>query len=174
MVIGITGRHRGADVATLRVELSEVDEAVRDTCGIGLDAVLARQGGPVRNRPAERASEEAARSDALADARNRGPSQAAWFEQWLAGLLADGTVTRLVGCGEADQLGWAAVVLNRLPVADLPQPVLAEWATGKTKALSGTTLATFVLRVCAGAACRDAGPGQLGTSAVRCGSPSAW
>lgn len=67
----------------------------------------------------------------------------------MAGLLADGTVTRLVRRGEADQLGWAAEVLNRLPATDLPLPVLAEWATGNTKALSGTTLATLVLRALA-------------------------
>jgi uncharacterized protein (TIGR02679 family) len=151
VVIGITGRHRGAEVATLRVELAEVDEAVRDAAGVGLHAALARQGGPVRNRPAERASEESARADAVADARRRCVPHAdeAWFDQWLAGLLADGTVTRLVRRGEADQLGWAAEVLARLPAADLPLPVLAEWATGNTKALSGTSLATLVLRALA-------------------------
>lgn len=151
VVIGITGRHRGADVTTLRLELSEVDEAVRDACGVSLHAALARQGGPVRNRPAERASEEAARDDALADARARCREHATapWFEQWLSSLLADGTATRLVRRGEADQLGWAAEVLNRLPASDLPLPVLAEWATGNTKALAGTTLATLVLRALA-------------------------
>ncbi len=151
VVIGITGRHRGADVATLRVELSEVDDAVREACGLTIHAVLAKQGGPVRDRTAERASEEAARGDALADARARCSAHAGaqWFEQWLAGLLADGTATRLVRRGEADQFGWAAEVLNRLPASDLPLPVLAEWATGNTKALSGTTLATLVLRALA-------------------------
>lgn len=151
VVIGITGRHRGADVATLRVELAEVDEAVRDASGIGLHAALARQGGPIRNRPAERASEEEARADAVADARRRcvGHADEAWFGQWLDGLLADGTVTRLVRRGEADQLGWAAEVLSRLPASDLPLPVLAEWATGNTKALAATSLATLVLRALA-------------------------
>ncbi|MFC4856688.1 TIGR02679 family protein [Actinophytocola glycyrrhizae] len=151
VIIGITGRHRGADVATLRVELAEVDEAVRDACGIGLHAALARHGGPVRNRSAERASEETVRADAITDARERCAAHDGepWFGQWLTGLLADGTATRLVRRGEADQLGWAAEVLNRLPAADLPLPVLAEWATGNTKALSGTSLATLVLRALA-------------------------
>jgi uncharacterized protein (TIGR02679 family) len=148
VVIGITGRHRGADVTTRRVELSEVDEAVRDACGVSLHAALARQGGPVRNRPAERASEDSARNDAFVDAQKRCQEHSGepWFEQWLAALLADGTATRLVRRGEADQLGWAAEVLSRLPASDPPLPVLAEWATGNTKALSGTTLATLVLR----------------------------
>jgi len=85
-VIGITGRHRGAEVATLRVDLSEMDDAVWEACGLGLHAVLAKQGGPVRNRPAERASEEAARADALAEARIRCSAHAGapWFEQWPA------------------------------------------------------------------------------------------
>jgi uncharacterized protein (TIGR02679 family) len=151
VVIGITGRHRSAEVTTLRVELSEVDDAVRDACGLSLHAALARQSGPVRNRPAERASEETARGDALADARTRcsAHADAPWFEQWLTGLLADGTATRLVRKGEADQLSWAAEVLNRLPATDLPLPVLAERATGNTKALSSTVLATLVLRALA-------------------------
>lgn len=147
-IIGITGRHRGADVATLRVDLSEVDDAIRNRHGVGLLAALATKDGPVRNRPAERAEEESARSRAIADARVRchAHSGTPWFEAWLQALLTDGTATRLVRRDEADQLGWAAEVLNRLPAQDLPLPVLAEWATGNTKALSGTALATLVLR----------------------------
>lgn len=151
VIIGITGRHRGADVASLRVDLSDVDVAIHDGYGIGLLATLATVDGPVRNRPAERAEEEAARGAALADARARCRAHAGtpWFEAWLQALLADGTATRLVRRGEADQLGWAAEVLNRLPARDLPLPMLAEWATGNTKALSGTPLATLVLRALA-------------------------
>jgi uncharacterized protein (TIGR02679 family) len=148
VIIGITGRHRGADVATLRVDLSQVDDAIHDGYGVGLLTALATKDGPVRNRPVERAEEESARGHALADARARcrAHSDTPWFEAWLQALLIDGTATRLVRRGEADQLGWAAEVLNRLPAPDLPLPVLAEWATGNTKALSGTPLATLVLR----------------------------
>jgi uncharacterized protein (TIGR02679 family) len=150
VIIGITGRHRGADVASLRVDVSEVDEAIHDSYGVGLLAALATKDGPVRNRPAERAEEESARNAATADARARCVhSGTPWFEAWLNALLADGTATRLVRRGEADQLGWAAEVLNRLTAQDLPLPVLAEWATGNTKALSGTPLATLVLRALA-------------------------
>jgi uncharacterized protein (TIGR02679 family) len=157
VIIGITGRHRGADVASLRVDLSEVDEAIHDGFGVGLLAALATKDGPVRNRPAERVEEESARNAAIADARARcAHSGTPWFQAWLQALLADGTVTRLVRRGEADQLGWAAEVLNRLPAQDLPLPVLAEWATGNTKALSGTPLATLVLRALA---LREARPG---------------
>lgn len=151
VVIGITGRHRPADVASLRVDLSEVDDALRDAGGPGLLAVLAERYGPVRNRPAERASEEEAKAAAVADLRDRCSVHAgsAWFERWLAALSADGTATRLVRRGDADVLGWAGEVLNRLPVQDVPLPVLAEWATGNTKALAGTPLASLVLRALA-------------------------
>ncbi len=151
VIIGITGRHRGADVTSLRVDLSQVDAAIHDGYGVGLLAALATKDGPVRNRPVERAEEESARGQAIADARARcrAHSDTPWFEAWLQALLIDGTATRLVRRGEADQLGWAAEVLNRLPAPDLPLPVLAEWATGNTKALSGTPLATLVLRALA-------------------------
>lgn len=149
--IGITGRHRGATVASLRIDLSEVDNAIHDGHGVGLLAALATKDGPVRNRPVERAEEASARDAAITDARGRCPAHCAtaWFDAWLHALLADGTLTRLVRRGEADQLGWAAEVLNRLPAQNLPLPVLAEWATGNTKALSGTPLATLVLRALA-------------------------
>ncbi len=151
VIIGITGRHRPADVASLRVDLSEVDDALRDICGQGLLAVLAQHDGPVRNRVAERASEDEAKAAALADLRSRSGTHriSEWFEQFSAQLAADGTVTRLIRRGDADILGWAGEVLNRLPAQDLPLPVLAEWATGNTKALAGTPLASLVLRALA-------------------------
>lgn len=151
VVIGITGRHRSADVRTLRVDLTELDRALGDCCGAGLLAVLARQGGPVRDRAAEHADEAETRTDALAQARSRCPRHRdeQWFTTWLDGMAEDGTATRLLRRGEADQLAWAAQVLNHLPEAGTPLPVLAERATGNTKALTGTPLATLVLRALA-------------------------
>ncbi|MGH3434063.1 MAG: TIGR02679 family protein [Thermocrispum sp.] len=152
VIIGITGRYRGAEVANLRVALADVDSALHERCGVGLLATVARKDGPVRNRPAERAEEEQVRAAALAEAerRFRRHREEPWLSRWLESLTADGTATRLVRRGEADQLGWAAEVLNRLPApAVLPLPVLAEWATGSTKALSGTMLANLVLRALA-------------------------
>lgn len=151
VVIGITGRHRSADVGTLRVDVAELDRALRDSCGAGLLAVLAHQGGPVRDRAAERASEAETGRDALAKARSRCARhrEEPWFATWLEGMVEDGTLTRMVRRGEADQLAWAAGVLDRLPGTGLPLPVLAEQATGNTKALTGTPLATLVLRALA-------------------------
>ncbi|MFN2495476.1 MAG: TIGR02679 domain-containing protein, partial [Pseudonocardiaceae bacterium] len=151
VVIGITGRHRSADVRTLRVDVTELDQALGDYCGAGLLAVLARQGGPVRDRAAERAGEAEKRTEALARVRSRCPRHRdeQWFTTWLDGLAEDGTLTRLVRRGEAHHLAWAAQVLNHLPEAGVPLPVLAERATGNTKALTGTPLATLVLRALA-------------------------
>jgi uncharacterized protein (TIGR02679 family) len=150
VIIGITGRYRGADVAHLRVDLTDIDQALHERHGIGLLAVLARRDGPVRNRPAERAEEQQARAAALTEAERRCRHRdQPWFGRWLESLEADGTATRLVRRGEADQLGWAAEVLNRVPAQTVPLPVLAEWACGNTKALSGTALAGLVLRALA-------------------------
>ena len=69
--------------------------------------------------------------------------------QWLEQLSADGTVTKLVRRGDAELLGQAGAVLAQLPVREMSLPVLAERATGNTKALSQTALATLVLRALA-------------------------
>lgn len=151
IVIGATGQYRAATVKTLRLDLVELDEALLDTYGKGLLATLAERAGPVRDRKAERADEAQARTDALDEARRlcHRHRDEPWFSAWLEKLATDGTVTRLVRRGEADTMGWAAQVLNRLPADNLPLPILAEWATGNTKALSGTSLSTVVLRALA-------------------------
>lgn len=151
VIIGISGRHRSADVARVSLGLLELDRAIHDVHGIGLLAALAQRDGPVRNRPAERAEEEQAKAEALADLRRRCPAHAdeSWFVEWTSALAGDGTATRLVRRGAGDVLGWAGEVLNRLPAENTPLPVLAEWATGNTKALTGTPLASLVLRALA-------------------------
>ena len=68
---------------------------------------------------------------------------------WRAGLVADGTLTRLVRRGEAHLAAQAVAVLDRLPASVVPLPVLAEQVTGDPKALSGTALAQLVLRALA-------------------------
>jgi uncharacterized protein (TIGR02679 family) len=147
-VIGLTGRHRNPGVAKLTIPLSDIDDALHTRYGAGLLAVLAQLDGPVRDRTAERTSEDTWRSAALADATRRCPRHAdePWFRTWLDQVASDGTATRLIRRGEDDALAWAGEVLNRLPADGLPLPALAEWATGNTKALSGTPLVTLVLR----------------------------
>ena len=83
-------------------------------------------------------------------------------------LRLDGTIARLVRRGDVDQLGWACEVLALLPTladaAPLSVPVLAERATGNTKALSGTPIATLVLR---GLAARAGSPAPVTADARR-------
>lgn len=151
LVIGMTGMHRPAGAKSVKISLQVLDEAVFREFEVSLVAALARLHGPVRNRPAERADEAAARVAASADARRRVGRHAseAWFETYLGQLEMDGTLTRLVRRGDADQLGWACEVLALLPAQSISIPVLAERATGNTKALSGTPIATLVLRALA-------------------------
>lgn len=152
LVIGITGMHRPTSVKSVKIQLAELDDAVHQRYGMSLVAALATLHGPVRNRPAERSEEAAAKIAAEQDARKRvgGHAGEVWFATFLEQLGTDGTITRLVRRGDADQLGWACEVLALLPHRDGGQPisvpVLAERATGNTKALSGTPIATLVLR----------------------------
>jgi uncharacterized protein (TIGR02679 family) len=151
VIIGITGRHRPVGVKAVRIELAELDQAVRDACGSGLIEVLIQQGGLLRDRQAERTEEARTRAGLLTTARTLCPRHTAepWFTAWLDGLADDGTITRLIRGQEADELIFAARVLHRLPASGLPLPVLAEQATGNTKALSGTRAASLVLRALA-------------------------
>jgi uncharacterized protein (TIGR02679 family) len=161
LVTGITGSYRATGARAVRVALFDLDDDLRDRCGMGLLAVLARLNGPVRNRPAERAEEGRAKAATRREAAARAGRHAgeAWFHGWLDAIAADGTLTRLVRRGDADLPGWAAEVLRRLPSDSMPLPVLAELATGDTKALSGTPLAGLVLRAWAGREGRPA-PGS--------------
>lgn len=175
-VIGITGRYRPETARRLAVPLRELDGYLYDRFGAGLLATLGRLHGPLRDRPAERADEEARREQALKSAHSSGLAGQGWFAAWLERIAADGTLTRLVRRGDAPLLDAAVRVLERLPgdrdrfpgspdgfpgdhdrlpahpgIRDgLPLPVLAEWATGDTKALvPGAPLEQLVLRALA-------------------------
>ncbi|MCX4792164.1 TIGR02679 domain-containing protein [Streptomyces sp. NBC_01221] len=173
-VIGITGRYRPETAKRLAVPLSDLDGYLHDRYGTGLLATLGLLYGPLRDRPAERADEEARREQALKSAHSSRLAGQGWFAAWLEQIAADGTLTRLVRRGDAPLLDAAVRVLERLPgdgdrlpgspdrlpgdqswlpphpIGVLPLPVLAEWATGDTKALvSGTPLEQLVLRALA-------------------------
>ena len=166
-VIGITGRYRPETVQRLAVPLRELDGYLHDRYGIGLLTTLGRLHGPLRDRPAERADEDARREQAVKSAHSSRLAGQGWFAAWLERIASDGTLTRLVRRGDAPLLDAAVRVLERLPgspdrfpgepgpaprppASVLPLPVLAEWATGDTKALvPGTPLEQLVLRALA-------------------------
>jgi uncharacterized protein (TIGR02679 family) len=156
LIIGLTGAHRPPGVGSVSLPLAALDTALTREFGLTLADAVVAVSGPLRNRPAERAQDVAARDAALAQARRRaGPLQRqAWFDRWLDQLAVDGTVTRLVRRGDAGHLTQAVDVLNLLPAQGISipgtsLPVLAERATGNTKALSGTPVAALVLRALA-------------------------
>lgn len=105
--------------------------------------------GPVTPRSHRTAAEDAARdtmAGTLATGRHAGSE---WYDTWATELYTDGTLTRLIRRGETGQLTAAVAVLDLLPADGLPLPVLAERATGDTKALAATPLAGLVLRALA-------------------------
>jgi uncharacterized protein (TIGR02679 family) len=134
-VRNITGRAESGTRPA--VPLDDLDRALRGAYGVGLLRALAWL-----DRPGPAADMRSALEAAM---RCR-HSNEGWFTAWLGGLSRDGTVRRLVGRGEGELLGWAAAVLDRLPVRQVPLPVLAEWTTGDPAALSGTSLAGLVVR----------------------------
>jgi uncharacterized protein (TIGR02679 family) len=73
----------------------------------------------------------------------------AWYETWAERLAADGTLTRLIRRGEIDLVSAAVAVLDLIPAPGTPLPVIAERATGDTKALAGTPLAGLIVRALA-------------------------
>ncbi len=84
-------------------------------------------GGPVRNLAAERATDLKRWADALAEVRASWLSQYAWYREWLDAISRDGTVTRLIRQGQANVIGQAVAVLERLPNG--PEPSTAVLAS---------------------------------------------
>lgn len=185
-VIGITGRYRPETAQRLAVPLRDLDGYLHDRYGTGLLTTLGRLHGPLRDRPAERADEDVRREQALKSAHLSRLAGQGWFAAWLERIAADGTLTRLVRRGDAALLDAAVRVLERLPGdrdrfpahpgGPLPLPVLAEWATGDTKALvPGAPLEQLVLRALAQ---RAGGTESTGVSSVvpreRAGRRALW
>ena len=155
VVIGITGGYRPETVRRLTVHIATVDLVLRAAYGSGLLKTLATLDGPLRDHPAERAQEQQGREQALAALASQTLEGEAWFTAWRDSLTADGTLTRLVRRGDDHLPAQAVSVLERLAgtahsAIPIPLPVLAERATGDTKALvAGSPLATLVLRALA-------------------------
>ncbi len=136
--------------SSLSVSLSAVESALQ-AAGLAVslrDAVEALS-GTVPDMAAERTRLAQRRDAARAAAMTCRHAGQDWFTAWLAELSADGTLTRLLRASRDDVLAQVAAVLDLLPATGLPLPVLAERATGDTKALSAAPLPSLVLRALA-------------------------
>lgn len=149
VIIGITGRHRPPDTTRLTVSLSELDAGLRAAHGEGLADTLIRLGGPLRDRRTEQLAEAGAVQTALESTAGCRHADQPWYEAWRRELATDGTATRLIRRGDAHLFAHASSVLDLLPAAGIPLPVLAESATGDPKALSAGPLGGLVLRALA-------------------------
>ncbi len=153
-IIGITGQYRDTRTARITVRLADLDDAVRETTGRGLPELLAELDGPLRNRPAERGALAAARETAIRAAETSSLHVSrGWYRDWLAEIVRDGSLTKLINQGEQARLAQAVRVLEHLAGhigSPVPLPALAAEITGDTKALNhGTALSTLVLRALA-------------------------
>jgi uncharacterized protein (TIGR02679 family) len=156
VIIGITGQYRPEGVGLLAVNLTDLDHAAREATGLGLTTLLETLGPPLRDRPAERLRLSGGREAAIRSAEKSSLSTRNWFQSWLAELAADGTLTKLVNAGDAEQVAQATRVLEwvvrrgDLKAAPAQLADLAATITGDTRALNhGTTLSTLVLRALA-------------------------
>jgi uncharacterized protein (TIGR02679 family) len=153
-IIGITGQYRHTRTNQIAVRLADLDRAVRETTGRGLPELLAEQGGPLRDRPAERSALAGMRDAACREAEASSlHASCGWYRDWLAEIARDGTLTKLIKAGEQARFGQAVRVLEylgRRSGGPVLLPALAADVTGDTKALNhGTVLSTLVLRALA-------------------------
>ena len=136
--------------SSLSVPLPAVEAALRASGVAGsLREAVEALGGVVPDVAAARAGFEARRHAAIQSALACRHAGEQWHGAWLAELSADGTLTRLLRTQRNAVLAQAAAVLDLLPAVDMPLPVLAERATGDTKALSVPPLPGLVLRALA-------------------------
>lgn len=150
-VASLLGRHVGQG-ASVSVPLDTLAVSLRNaglapTVELAVEALVDH---PIPRRAALAAEQEQAREEAYLAAWGGRHTGEGWYLEWAWELKQDGTLTRLLRRHQGELIGAAARVLDRLPSDPLcTLPVLAELATGDTKALSGTPLATLVLRALA-------------------------
>lgn len=126
----------------MTIRLAELDVFLRDADGVGLAAAATK--APLRDRPAERRREAAARDAVLAAARKCRHARDGWYEEWVDGMRRDGMLTPIVRTGLS--IEDVVRVLDALPAADEPIAAFAERVLHDTKALAGGALRGLVLR----------------------------
>ncbi|MGH3687944.1 MAG: TIGR02679 family protein [Pseudonocardiaceae bacterium] len=132
------------------VAVARVDEAVRRGCGFGARELTERLHGPLRDRPAERATAAAERAELWAHLDGH-PLVSALpaLRCWVAGLRRGGVIGGSV-TATREHVSAALAVLAELPAGGAPLPVLAQRVLGDPHALDeGTRLSNTVLRALA-------------------------
>jgi uncharacterized protein (TIGR02679 family) len=160
VVIGITGAYRPEGARRLTLDLADLDSVLSAAHGSGLVATLNALGGPLRDRAAERRSENDERGRLITMLETGRFHGEQWYDQWSESVARDGTLTRSMRRGSARAVEDAIRTLELMPADEgsspMPLPVLAELAAGDTKALiPGSPTATLVLRALAYRAGRD-------------------
>ncbi|WP_245627808.1 TIGR02679 family protein [Actinomadura oligospora] len=143
-----SGRLRAA--ATVTVDLDRLSGVLADA-GIATDLPAAVEAlvGSITPREQVRATDRLAHEAMFATLATSRHAESGWYRQWTKSLDREGALTRMLRRGDTRLLAAAVAVLDTLPASGLPLPVVAERATGDTKALSSTPLATLVLRALA-------------------------
>jgi uncharacterized protein (TIGR02679 family) len=154
---------------SLSIPLPEAADALRRSgAAPSLQAAVEALTGPVRDLAAERAVDIERFEDVLARARNSPLATHAWYDTWLAEIIRDGTVTRLIRQGHGGVAGQAAAVLERVPGGPEPAGImladLAAAVTGDPAALAPGPLSALVLRALA---LREEVPAPDGAEAAR-------
>ncbi|WP_158299914.1 TIGR02679 family protein [Glycomyces paridis] len=148
LISGITGKHRLAAAKTIRLPIADLDSYVQLAFAKNLTAlILSELGieiGAARRRRAERA---AAIDRITADATGSRLAEFEWFHAWLTALRANGVLAELADSSTG--LGALIAVLEALPAADEPLPVISERLLGDTKALASGRARTMLLRALA-------------------------
>ena len=122
LLLGVTKRGKG-----LKIPLTQLDAVLRASrVGVGLADLLERTGGPLRDRPAERAREQDAEERLWREAADH-PALGLFPElsTWLDHVRAVGYLRRISAGDPAGLLRGALDVLARLPSPGIGRAVLA-------------------------------------------------
>jgi len=136
-IAGLLGTPRVA-AGPIRVRVDHLDRALRSSAaGMGLVDVLTTLSGPLRDRRAERADNQAEKDGYWASAR-RHPLLNRWIEvgDWLDQARRSGVAARAAGDLSLGEVLRAVLdVLDRLPADGLPLARLAAEVTGDAHGL---------------------------------------
>src|SRR5579875_3651462 len=132
--------HSPGRASALSISLPELEAVLRRTSvAPSLRAAVEALSGPVRDAAAERATEVQRWHDTLKQARRSRLAADSWYLLWLDEISRDGTITRLLRQGQADQLDQAIAVLEHLP--DAGEPAVMRAAQDEPPAVLLTELA---------------------------------